>query len=176
MMQKKTVSQTQSISLSFQGLVIGIVLVFPALLSMDIGGVYFGFNFLPVAVLYYWPRAASHTWSLLSVFLLGVFYDMASANTLGMWTLAFLVVFMVLDSTGNVKTGFGRAMVGFTMSLGLCLVIVLLIGWMSMGQLPQVGTLLLNAVATIAIFPIFYWVHNIFSYVRAPSHTLGMRE
>jgi len=176
MIQKKTVSQVQSISLSLQGLVIGIVLVFPALLSMDIGRVNFGFNFLPIAVIYYWPRAASYTWSLLCVFLLGLFYDMASANTLGMWALAFLVLFMVLDGVPTVKKGFGRTITGFTLSLLFCLVIVLLIGWISMGKLPPVGTLLLNAIASVAIFPIIYWAYNAFNIIRGPSDVFGAHE
>jgi len=174
--QKKSVSQTQTISLSFQGLVIGIILVFPAMLSMDIGNVHFGFSFLPVAVLYFWPRAASHTASLLSVFLLGVFYDMVSANTLGMWALAFLVVFLVLDNAPSVTTGLGRAIVGFILSLGLCFFVVLLVGWVSEGQLPQVGTMLLNALATVIVFPIIYWVYSTFNIVLGASHVLGARE
>ena len=176
MIQKKSVSQIRSLSLAFQGLIVGIILVFPALLSMDIGNAHFGFSFLPVAVLYYWPRAASHTGSLLCVFLLGLFYDMVGANTLGMWALAFLVLFMVLDSAPNVKPGLGRAMLGFVMSLGLCFLVVLLVGWISIGTLPQIGTLLLNAVATIVIFPIIYWVHSIFYTIRGPSNALGLRE
>jgi len=174
--QKKSVSQTQSISLSFQGLVIGMILVFPAMLSMDIGNAHFGFSFLPVTVLYFWPRAASHTGSLLSVFLLGAFYDMVSANTLGMWALAFLIVFLVLDNAPTVTTGLGRAIVGFILSLGLCFFVVLLVGWILEGQLPQVGTMFLNAVATIMVFPIIYWAYNTFNIVRGSSNVLGAPE
>ena len=176
MKQKKSISQVQSISLAFQGLVIGIILIFPSLLSMDIGSVHFGLSFLLVAVIYYWPRGASHNASLLSVFLLGIFYDMASANTLGMWALAFLVLFMVLDSVPKVKHGLGRAIVGFSLSLGLCFLVVLLVGWISMGKLPQVGTLFLNAIAAIIFFPIIYWVHSIFNTIRGPSPVVGLRE
>ena len=176
MTPKESVSQTQSISLSFQGAVIGIALVFIALLSMDLGKMHFGFSFVPVVVIYYWPRAASYSWSLLFMFLLGLFYDMASANTLGMWALAFLILFMVLDETPKGISGLGRAVVEYALSVMFCLVIVLLLGWLSIGKLPQISTLLGNAVASIVIFPIFYWVRSLFVTIRGPSATLGLRE
>ena len=176
MILQKTVSKVRSISLSFQGLIVGIGMVFLALLSMDIGNMNFGFSFLPVIVIYYWPSAASYSWSLLCVFLFGLFYDMASANTLGMWALAFLVLFMVLDGAPRGRSGLGRALIEYALTVLFCLVVVLLIGWISMGRLPQVGSLLGNAVASIAVFPIAYWIRSMFVTISGSSGTLSMRE
>ncbi len=176
MIQNNSVSQVQSLSLAFQGLVIGFILIFPSLLSVDIGNLHFRFSFLIVAIIYFWPRAASYPASLFSIFLIGIFYDMASANTLGMWALAFLVLFMVLETMPHAKYGLGRTMLGFSLSLGLCFLIVLLIGWISLGKLPQIGTLVLNAIASILFFPIIYWVHSIFTTIRGPSSVVSFRE
>jgi len=176
MTPKKSVSQIQSISLSFQGAVFGMVLVFIALLSMDLGKLHFGFSFVPVAVIYYWPREASYTWSLLFIFLLGLFYDMSSASSLGMWTLAFIIIFLVLDGAPKGRSGLGRALVEYALSVMFCFVIVFLLGWLSLGRLPQVSILLGNAFASIVIFPIFYWLRSMFVNILGPSVTLGFRE
>ena len=176
MSPKKTVSHVQSISLSFQGLLFGLVLVFLALLSIDIGKVHVGFSFLPLIVIYYWSRAASYTASLICVFLFGLFYDMASANTLGMWALAFLILFMVLDGAPRSRSGLGRAVVEYALIVLFCLIIVLLVGWLSLGKLPQISKLFGNAAASIAVFPIIYWIRSMFVSVSGTSSTLGLRE
>jgi len=176
MTPEKSVSQVRSISLPFQGLFIGIGSVFLALLSMDIGNVHVGFSFLPVVVIYYWPRAASYSWSLICVFLFGLFYDLAAASTLGMWALAFLVLFMVLDGASRGRSGLGRAIVEYALSVLFCFVIVLLVGWLSLGKLPKIGTLLGNAAASIAVFPVLYWIRSMFTTISGSSSTLGLRE
>ncbi len=176
MIQKESANQVNSISLSLQGLAIGLVLIFPALLSMDIGGGHIALGFLPVAAVYLWPRAASYSWSLPSVFLIGLFYDIASASPIGMWTLALLILFIVLAGGIAQGDGLGRAVAGFSLSVLLCLVIVLIVGRLSMGQWPRINILLVNAVASIIVFPIIYWMRSLFVVARGQQKSSGIRK
>lgn len=176
MIQKESANQLNSISLSLQGLAVGIVLIFPALLSMDLLGGHISLGFLPVAAVYLWPQAASYSWSLPSVFLIGLFYDMASASPIGMWTLAFLILFLVLGGGITHKAGLGRAMGGFSLSVLLCLVVVFIVGRLSLGQWPRINSLLVNAVASIIVFPIIYWIRSLFVATRSLQKPGGLRE
>jgi len=176
MIQKESANQVNSISLSLQGLVFGMILIFPALLSMDVLGGHITLSFLPVAAVYLWPRAASYSWSLPGIFLIGLSYDMASASPMGMWTLAFLILFVVLGGGIAHPGGLSRAVGGFSLSVLLCFIVVLIVGRLFMGQWPHIFTLLANAVASIIIFPIIYWIRSMLMIMRGQQDTLGLRE
>ncbi len=176
MIQKEAANPLNSISLSLQGFIVGIFLIFPAFLSMDVFGMHLGFNFLPVAAVFYWPRAASYSWSLLGVFLFGFLYDLASASPIGMWTLAFLILFIVLDGGSTLKGGLGRNMLGYGLSVFLCLVIIFLVGRFSIGQWPHFNGLMANAIASIAVFPLFYWVRILLRALTGQVEPSGLRQ
>ncbi len=172
MTDQKTVSQTQSFSLALQGFLAGIIIVFLSLLSLDLGILHFGFSFLPVFIIYFWPCAASYTWSLFFIFLLGMYYDIASANPLGIWTLTFLILFMTLDGVPKSKSGLGITIIEFSLCVMFSAIVAFLFGWLSLGRPPQIVTLFGNAVASIVVFPIFYWLRSLFVTIRSPSMSL----
>lgn len=176
MIQKESVNQLHSISLSLQGLVVGIIIVFPALLSLDIWGRHIALGFLPIAIVFLWPHAASYSWSLFCIFLIGLFYDMISASPLGMWALTLLILYVVLGGGIKHTGGLGRAVAGFGLCVFLCLIIVLILGKFSLGQWPRFDTLLLNALASLAVFPIIYWIRNLILAIRGQSESLGLRQ
>lgn len=175
MIQKESANQLNSISLSLQGFVVGIALIFPALLSLDFLGGHIALGFLPVAAVFLWPRAASYSWSLPCIFLIGLFYGMVSASPLGMWSLALLILYIALGGGIAHKGGLARAIIGFSLCVLLCLIVVLLVGRLSLGQWPRINTLLLNAVASIVAFPIIYWIRSLTLAFRGVE-TPGLRQ
>lgn len=175
MSQIESTNQIQALSLSLQGLGIGVLLIFPALLSLEMFGGHFGFSFLPVTAIYFWPRGASYSWSLLGVFVFGLLYDMVSSSALGMWTLAFLILFMVMGGEISHKRGLVRAIGIFSLSVVLVLIIVFIVGRLSLGKWPQFYGLLGNALVSIIVFPVLYWIRSLYMALRGSSETLGIR-
>ena len=175
MNQTESLNQIQSISLALQGFGVGLLLIFPALLSLKVLGVVFGFLFLPVVAIYYWPRNASYFWSLFGVFSLGMIYDLIGAGPLGLWSLALLVLYIVLGAGASVQQGFVKSLLSFILSLIFVFFIVLIVGRLSMGQWPKIGTLIRNVLATIFIFPLLYWVRILALALRGNRDASGAR-
>ena len=175
MSQKESKNQIQSISLALQGLLLGVLLIYPALLSLSIFGVRFGFVFLPVVAIYYWPRQASYSWSLICVFSLGLLYDLISAGPFGVWTLSLLALYLVLSTGESIKTGLMRGVLGYTLCVAFIFALVSIIGRVFVGHWPILSALFLNAVTSIAVFPLLYWLRSIAKIVRGSSEVSGVR-
>ncbi len=161
---------------ALQGLALGVVLSFFAMLSMDLPGLVFGLSFLPVAAIFYWPEKASYSWSVFAVFVLGLLYDIVSGGPLGVWTLSLLVLFLVLGGRADIKSGFSGHIVGYALCTVFVFVLVLVFGRLSMGHWPHIAGLLTNVVASIAVFPFLYWVRSLYAMVRSMPEPGGFRE
>lgn len=166
MSQNESANQIQSISLALQGLLLGFLLIYPALQGINIFGLQLGFIFLPIVAVYYWPDQASYSWSLICVFLLGLTYDLISAGPIGLWSLSFLILYLVLSASERVNDGVLRGTFAYALCLALVLVLLLVLGRVAVGRLPQFGVLFMNAVASIAVFPFLYWLRSLARAVR----------
>ncbi|HFB54907.1 MAG TPA: hypothetical protein ENJ46_03200 [Hellea balneolensis] len=163
MSQNESAYHLRSISFAFQGLLAGIVLVFFSLANLDIGIFNVGFIFIPVAAILFWPMGASYTWSLLCVFLLGLFYDMASAQPLGIWAISYLVLFILLGKGVKVNIRFMNALFGYILSVLFVAILAFILGLIALGQWPNSGTMALGAVLSVLAFPLVFglrWLAN----------------
>jgi len=163
-------------SYALQGLGLGIVLSFFAMLSIDLPGWFFGLTFLPVAAIFCWPEKASYSWSLFAVFVFGLFFDIVSGGPLGVWALSLLVLFIVLGGRAEIRHGLTGHIVGYALCVVFVFVLVLVFGRLSLGHWPQIFGLLINALATIAVFPFLYWLRSMYVTLRAVPGLSGLRE
>ncbi len=175
MMGEERTNALLAFSFALQGLVLGVVLIFPSILSVDLPGFYFGLTFLPVAAIFYWPSNASYSWSLLAIFLVGLFYDLASAGPLGVWALSFLVLYIVLGGRAVVRSGLAGHFAGFSLCVICVFLLVVLFGRLALGHWPQIFNLLINGLATIAVFPLIYWLRTTFIMMRGTQRHVGLK-
>jgi len=161
MSEKESANRLQSLSRAFQGFVVGIILIYAALINIDFGGFHVGFVFLPVAAIFLWPRKASHSWSLIFIFMLGFFHDIISAGPLGVWAICYLGLFVLLGGGVSQKIGHSRAYGGFALSVGLVMVLTIILGRIATGHWPGWVGLFVNALSAILLFPLIFWLRNL---------------
>ncbi len=166
MSDKETAYRLNSFSGGLQGLLIGILLVFASLADINLGGLHVGFVFLPVIAIYFWPPLASYSLSLICVFLLGLLHDVASDGPIGIWTMSYMFLFMIMGGGVRTKQKFSTALGFFTLALGLVFFMSFVFGLFAMGRWPNIASLFVSALATILMFPLFYWLHALFSSTR----------
>lgn len=152
----------RSFSGALQGLGIGFLLVFMALTHLDLGGYHIGFILLPVATIYLWPVHASYSWSLLCIFLLGIFHDLASDGPLGVWAISYLLLFLIMGRGVGRHIAFGQAMGGFALSLLFVAVVSYGFGFVALGASPNIGGMLVSILTALLFFPLLYWVRHLF--------------
>jgi len=176
MMEEERTNALLAFSYSVQGLGLGALLIFPAMLSVDLPGLHFALSFLPLTAIYFWPSKASYSWSLPAIFIYGLFYDMVSAGPLGIWALAFLILFISLGGGVTIKNGLLYNLLGYAVCVLFVFIFVLVLGRLSTGHWPQFHLLLTNALATIAVFPFLYWVRGLYMMIRGTPELAGLRE
>lgn len=166
MSEQENAYRLNAFSGALQGLVIGIFLVFCALTNLKLGNVHVGFVFLPVAAIFYWPLKASYSLSLVCVFLLGLFHDVASNGPLGVWTLCYIFLFMIMGGGVRTKKNFSKALGGFVLALGFVFLLAFVFGFIALGRWPDLFGLLISVVSSIVVFPLCYWLHSLFSSLQ----------
>jgi len=176
MSAQEDANSLHSFTQAFKGLGLGIVLAYLALVSFDFGRVHISFMFLPLAAVFLWPRNASTAWSLVFVFILGVFFDVITSGPLGVWGLSYLLIFILFDGGVGQSMKGTLAFAGFAFALFLVYCLSLIFGRLAMGHWPDGLSLAVNAAASLAVFPICYGVFALASgSLKQPSHTRVVR-
>ena len=162
-------NQLQSISLAFQGFVVGLILVVFSMISLQVANVQFGLSFLPVAAFLFWPDRASYTWSLFFIFLIGMFHDFVSFGPLGLRTICYLLLFIAMGGGLRMKLNLGAALGGFTLGIGFILTVIMMIGRLFMGYWPSWTNLMTDGLASVMVFPIIFWLLSLRNSI-VPDH------
>lgn len=173
MSDTESASRLHAFYSALQGVGFGLVLVFMALVNLDLAHFYVGFTLLPVIGIFFWPLKGSYSWSIFFIFLLGLFHDLASNGPLGVWVLSYLLAFTILGGGVNLKPGLGRNLGGFILVLGLVMGMAFVFGLFSIGQMPNITNLLISALSTILVFPFVYWFRSIFGFARSGTNPLA---
>ncbi|MBL4766199.1 MAG: hypothetical protein JKY94_00495 [Rhodobacteraceae bacterium] len=148
-------------------------MVFAGLISLDINGFYVGFVLLPVLAIYFWPLEASHSWSLVCIFILGFFHDVASNGPFGVWTLSYLILFIVLDGGVSIKHGFRNNFGGYVMTLAFAIGLAYVFGAFALGHAPGMKILLTSVLTAILAFPFVYWIRRAMQDNHAADFSSG---
>lgn len=163
MTETSSLSQVQTISLALQALVGGIILVLFANVSFHIFGYEFGLFFTPIIALMYWPKRASRSWSLFFVFILGVLQAVISFEPLGLLAFCYLILFIVLGGEITFSKKTAPAWGSYIVCIGFVATLLYIVGRLVIGQWPDIIPLLADAIASILVFPVIFWVRNLLS-------------
>ncbi|PHR60459.1 MAG: hypothetical protein COA43_07030 [Robiginitomaculum sp.] len=166
MNEKESANSLVSFSWTLQGLAFGVVLSIMALMNLEIGRFHVEFIFLPLLVLYFWPVKASHSWSLICIFMLGIFHDIASNGPIGLWALVYLIVFVTLGGGLGGKAGFRKSLFWFILIQAGVIVCVYVIGYVVFAQSVNILQLLMNGVIVLCVFPLVFWFHIILGFAN----------
>jgi len=114
---------------------------------------------LPLITLFIWSVRRPNFVSPAVIFLVGLVQDLLSGGPMGVWAFAYLVAFGLarhrdLDSTGLDP---GPASLRFAALAAIAFVTAWATGSAALGRLAGGGTLLVEGVFTIFIFPVFAW-------------------
>ncbi|MBL4870946.1 MAG: hypothetical protein JKX72_08330 [Robiginitomaculum sp.] len=149
----------------------GIVFVVIAMINLDLGFINIGFSLIPVTVIYLWPTRASYSWSLLFIFMLGIVNDMTSHGPLGIWSICYLLLFIIMEGGLNPKASFRNAILGFFLSLVFVVLLAYIIGYLSLGHPPRMMGFVGSIFVALLYFPVFFWIRNLFGYKRSTMVT-----
>ena len=171
MSERESANSLVSFSWSLQGLAFGVVLSIMALINLELGRFHVGFIFLPLLALYFWPAKASHSWSLVCIFIMGIFHDIASNGPVGLWALVYLLVFVTLGGGLGVKAGFSKSLFWFSLIQIGVVVFVYGIGGIVFAQSANLLQLLINAAIVLCVFPLIFWLHIVLGYTSVDDGT-----
>ena len=157
----------QAASLALQGLATGMFLVLLLPLNIGISAFQFSLLFLPVAAIFFWPVGASHSWSLVAVFVLGLFTDLISYGQLGIWPFSYLLLFIILGQGVARDIGLAKAWVYFALCLIFIAATSAVLIKFSAGYWLSVNSLMQGIVATLLVFPFIYGMRRMFIEVAA---------
>lgn len=126
-------------------IIAGVALFLAAVISVsgiNVLGYYFGFGFIPLIVIYLWPRLANTLLSLLIIFMAGIFTDWGTDGIIGQWSLVFCATWGFLrPELRNDPFAPLRLLSIWFATCGLALVLVSLSGFFVYGILPDIASI-----------------------------------
>ena len=164
-MNTETGSNTlTALSIALQAAGFGSIGILLSLLNLNVIGQSANFIFLPLAILFYWPRGSSYVSSLWTIFFLGLLHDLASGGPLGLWTLTLVILFIIIDPTvRHARYSFASQWIVFSLLILSGAFVSSVLSFMSLRVWPQFGTSLLNVGLVIAVFPGLHALHKLVS-------------
>lgn len=147
----------QTLSLVLQTLALGILLVCGSLIHIRFGSVSVSLMYLPAALLFFWPRNSGYAPAVTVALMVGLFQDLVSGGALGIWTLTYTALFIVIDPTVRRSRG------GLISQWSLFAVLIFTVACLS-GVLGRLSSdisanyvaVILNAVSVILMFPLLF--------------------
>jgi len=137
----------------------GIGLLLLALLStvnFNLFGLSISFLFVPLVLVYLWPKSADDLITYLALFICGLFLDLLTGGYPGMWPLIFILGLVFLrPNLMNREAVFFVSWIGYIFwALVLALVFLLLDFW-AKGNI-EMKTLTLQLLVSVLVFPAIY--------------------
>ncbi len=163
----------QTLSIALQALGLGVMLICISLLNISVGAVSVSLMYIPVALLFFWPRYSKFAPSVWVALIIGLLQDLASGGPLGLWTLTYTALFVIIDPTVRRSRG------GLSSQWSVFAVLVLasatltwIFGRLSMGVRPNLTVMGLNAGAVIALFPALFFLRRFIYQVSGRDDVL----
>jgi len=166
MTNSTTQSTLQTISLAVQGFGVGLLLVLLSQQGVAVGGLHFGFTFVPVAALLFWPKHASKAWSTIFVFLLGLFHDATSFGPTGLWAFCYVSIFTLLRTEFSNLSRLARAYGAYFTYLSLMLIPLFVLGRLILGSWPPWIPVGADLLVSLSVFPVIYWFRSLLLAIR----------
>ena len=134
------------------------VIVLLANISLNIFGFSLPFLFIPLGVIYFWPRGAEPDLTYLMLFLCGLFLDFLSGSSPGVWAMIFLLGWSVTRPyLYSKEVGLFLFWLSFSVWMGILALLFLVLGYWGRENIAY-GNVLLQLTVAITVFPILYAV------------------
>lgn len=151
---------TQSTTL--QGVGIGIVFVCLALLSFDLGYFRLDLTFLPIIVVFLWPRREGRYLDIWGVMLIGLALDLLTGGPIGLFALTLMIMsFVVRPSLSELSTNWGYRWIAFLPFLLASGVLIFVLARLSLGAWPPIAPLVNQLFWTFVLFPFVIGVRSL---------------
>ena len=128
-------------------------------MTINLGVKTFSFLMIPTFAIYLWPRGANPILSLVGICMVGFFQDYLSYGPLGVWSLCWLLLFLIYRPDMRVKP---ETLIGQWAGAFLVLLCVSSLQWVLgqfvLGQAMSLQSLILSAAAAFTIFPLIYFI------------------
>ncbi len=157
MMDRGADNTLQSLSVVLQTLAFGCVLICLSLLHVSVGSLNVSMMFLPVAILFFWPRQSRYSPAVWSAAAIGLLQDLVSGGPLGIWMLVYTLLFILIDPTvRRVRGGLFSQWSIFAFLIFSTAVLYGLLGRVSAGAPPDYRALAFNALLVVLCFPLMF--------------------
>ena len=174
MMDNDAGNSLQTASIALQTLALGVMLVCFSLMHISVAGRTIGFEFIPLSLLFFWPRNSRFGPAIWAVLAIGLLQDLVSGGPLGLWTLTYTLLFVVIDPTvRRSRGGLWSQWSVFAILIATGATLIGLLGGLSLGEAPGLGALCTDAVATAALFPVLFGLRKFFYQISGRRDALG---
>jgi len=149
-------TQTQKIWPTIVAAVTLFIAAAASISGITLFGAWFGFGFLPLAVLVIWPRRTNRLVSLALVFSAGLFMDWATGGIDGQWALIFVLVWGYLRPELRSAPFAPLTLLSVWLAAcGLALVVVMLTGYFVFRIFPDFAVLGRQMIFATCLLPVF---------------------
>ena len=174
MIDNEAGNSLQTASVALQTLALGAVLVCFSLLHISLGGRTIRFEFIPLALLFFWPRNSRFGPAIWAVLAIGLLQDLVSGGPLGLWTLTYTILFVVIDPTvRRSRGGLLSQWSVFALLIATGATLMGLLGWASVGEKPGMWALCINGAAATALFPVLFGLRKFVYQVTGRNDAAG---
>ncbi len=165
-----SVNSLQAALSAWQGFFAGLVLVVLSVIGFRVFGFWASFSFLPIIGIYFWPAIASRSWSYFLLFLLGMFNDVISNGVLGVSSVLYVFLYLLLGGGLDTKIKFTQAFSGFLFLCALSIIGLLFLGRMALGEWPSIIELSFEAIMAIILFPFLFFLRHLYLKFANPRN------
>lgn len=163
----------QTVSIALQTLALGILLVCMSLANVTLGTISISMMFLPAALLFFWPKNSKFAPAIATALIIGLFQDLVSGGPLGLWTLTYTALFIIIDPTVRQSRGGLLSQWSVFVLLMACVALLtFILGRLSMSAAPNIAAMLLNAGAVIIAFPLMFGLRRFIYQVSGRDDVL----
>ncbi|NWH08305.1 MAG: hypothetical protein HXY22_06610 [Alphaproteobacteria bacterium] len=134
----------------------GLAFVLVSMIPFSVSGGLFVTPAFALMPIYFWGMYRPDLMPPLAVFGIGLFQDLVTAGPLGLWPAVYLFCYMFLISQRLILLSVmaGRTWAGFTIVMGLAAFFAWTIGSAAYGMVLSPLSLLIQALLSIAIYPL----------------------
>lgn len=154
--------QLKSRSFALQGAFFTLLLTLFGIQSLDLFGLNFTLIFVPIISIYLWPRSADPIYSYIGLFIVGIWFDFIKGGALGVFSLIFLVSFLIFRPHKRSKNppltiAWAEFCIWMLVPFGLIVVLDVFQSDLS----ANFGSLIRALIVAILVFPVLFYLKKV---------------
>ena len=153
----QSVSPIRSLTLALQGLLFTAVLIVFSQLDIRFGSLTVPFVSVALIGIFIWPRGADSALSALFIFACGLWLDVLSGGLTGMWTVFFVLTFVVTrPNRRSRETKMNALWAGFALWWMVIAILYFVVGAISSVYSAAWQSVIIEMIVSLVMFPIVY--------------------